>query len=234
MFPSGRGLAVAGGTVAATADEGKTWQLEASAPEFVPMGFGYAHLTALACTGASVVGTGYWAAVTSIDEGKHWAAGSMDNGGYAAQGATVAVSASGTWIAAGYYHYLARSTDAATFTRVTFPGQAQWLNGVASAGGGAWTAVGEEGTVIASTDDGQTWSARTSPRGDDLYAVSFRDASVGLAVGAHGAALLTTDGGATWRDVSLGQDVSLNDVLWTGDGSALVAGTRAQVLRYRP
>src|SRR5262249_1410449 len=61
MFPSGRGLAVAGGTVAATENGGATWQLETSVPEFVPMGFGYSHLTALSCTGTSAVGTGYWA-----------------------------------------------------------------------------------------------------------------------------------------------------------------------------
>ena len=157
----------------------------------------------------------------------------MLNDGYAAQVATVAINAAGTWIAGGYYDYLGRSTDGQTFTLVTPPSPAiQWFTGIASAPGGQWWAVGEQGTILHSSDDGVTWAQQVSPVADDFYGVAFTNAQVGIAVGRVGQAVVTTNGGSTWTDVSVGLNVFLASAVWLDAKTALVGGEAGTVLRY--
>jgi photosystem II stability/assembly factor-like uncharacterized protein/predicted esterase len=231
LLPNGHGLAVGEGMLALTTDGGMSWALGTRVPEFGGMNFGYSYLNGIGCTGALVVGGGYWSAARSAD-GMTWSGVSIDEGGYNAQVAAVHGGDAGTWLASGYYGYVARSTDGTTFTMLNTPISREWWNGIASAPGGHWWVVGEAGGILASTDDGQTFLEQTSPRNDDLYAVAFADAQHGMAVGAHGAALLTANGGTSWQDISTGLDGFLGDVAWLDAHTALVVGESATVLRY--
>jgi poly(3-hydroxybutyrate) depolymerase/photosystem II stability/assembly factor-like uncharacterized protein len=231
VLANGHGVAIGEGVVAETSDDGAHWTVGAQVPEFGGMNFGFSYLNGLGCASGAIVGAGYWSAAKSSD-GNSWAGVTMDEGSYAAQVAAVHVSDGGTWLASGYYSYLARSSDGSTFTESNAPVSREWWNGIASAAGGRWWVVGEAGGILASTDDAQTFLAQTAPRGDDLYAVAFYDAQHGMAVGAHGAALLTTNGGTTWQDVSTGLDGFLGDVAWLDAQTALVVGQGGTVLRY--
>ncbi len=234
LLPSGNGIAVGDGLVASTKDWGATWSQAAPPPDVEAMGFGYDHLNAVGCFGSRMTSAGYAVGVTSEDAGATWSAASVPSqfGGFSGQVSSLGVSTSGTWVAAGYFNYLGRSSDGITFTFVQPAVESQWLYGVAAADGGRWWIVGEKGSIAASTDDGQTWIAQPTPTSQDLYSVSFADRTRGMAVGAHGTALLTDDGGATWRDVSTGLDGFLGDVAWLTTTTALVVGEHGAGIRY--
>jgi len=224
ILPSGTGIAIGDAAVAHTIDHGATWQTDVSIPQFVPGYFDVPFLTAIGCSTDQLVTFGYWNAANSTDA-VHWTQTAAQSYGYAAQGAQVKSSASGTWIASGYY-YLARSTDGVTFTPVDSPlADTQWLMGIASTSGGRWFAVGEAGALITSVDDGVTWTALVSGTTEDLYSIAFAaDGLHGLAVGAHGAAVATSNGGATWTLRATGLDAFVGDVTWLDATTALVVG----------
>ncbi len=226
VLPSGKGVAVGEAHVAHTIDHGATWTTDVTIPQFVPGFFTTPFLNAVAASAGELVTVGYWNAAHSADA-VTWSATAApltDAPTLTAQGAQVKASAAGTWIATGYYDYLARSSDGITFTGVTPPVDIQWLMGIASAPGGHWWVSGEAGTILASSDDGLTWTTQTVATAEDLYAISFADALHGLAVGSHGAAFVTSDGGATWTARPTGLDAYLGDIAWLDATTALVIG----------
>jgi photosystem II stability/assembly factor-like uncharacterized protein len=233
LLPGGGGVAVGDGELV-TSPDGTSWTRAAPVPPFSSTWFPYSYLNFVACAPGLVVGGGYTSAARSTDGGATWSEVAIMNGGYPAQVAGLAVSAGGTWVATGYYDYVGRSTDGATFDAVTTPDARQWWTEAAAAPGGRWLVVGEAGTILVSTDDAQSFALAPSPTTEDLYAVAFADAQTALAVGAHGAAVLTQDGGATWRDVATGLDGYLGDVVWLSAAEALVVGEAGTVLRYAP
>jgi poly(3-hydroxybutyrate) depolymerase/photosystem II stability/assembly factor-like uncharacterized protein len=233
---SGAGVAVGNGILTRTTNGGATWSAGAQIPPFGPFGFEYSEIFAVGCAPGVVSGGGYTAVALSHDHGLSWSAGSaLQSASFPAQLNAFAVGPSGTWVAAGYYGYLGRSTDGgASFTEVDPSPPYQWFNGLASAPGGLFWAVGEAGAIYASRDDGATWVQQGDPSGEDLYAVSFFDANRGIAVGAHGAAVYTANGGATWTDVSTGLDGYLGDVAWQSASTAVAVGQAGGVLTYSP
>jgi photosystem II stability/assembly factor-like uncharacterized protein/predicted esterase len=232
VLPSGHGAAVGEGTLALTHDGGASWQMASPVPEFDNMGFGFSYLNSIGCGSDELVGGGYWAAAQSRDDGTTWSAASTSVGTGNAQTAIVRAGPAGTWLAAGYYDYVGRSTDGHSFTSIDHALPSGWWNGIAAGADGRWWVVGEQGSLLYSTDDGRSFQAQPLPRADDLYAVDFADPMHGLAVGAHGAALLTEDGGASWRDVSTGLDGFLGGVAWLGPASAVVVGQDGLALRF--
>ena len=233
FLADGTGIAVGEATVYGTTD-GSSWSPAKPVTEtHVDQGFGGAYINAVACSATTITGGGLWTAESSVDGGKTWASASMsaDTQGDQAFVAAVRRSASGTWMASGYYDYLARSTDGVTFAPVEGALTVQWWNDVVPDDAGGWWVVGEKGAVQHSSDDGLTFAAVTLPTSEDLYAASFRGADRGIVVGSHGAAYVTSDGGATWIDVSTGLDGYLGAATWLDANTVLVAGERGTVLR---
>jgi photosystem II stability/assembly factor-like uncharacterized protein/predicted esterase len=231
FFDDGGGIAVGEGAIW-TSTDGASWKAGTPVPEFGMQGFGASYLNGVACDGTHAVAAGVWAAASSVDEGSMWSEAAVPTGGGAGFVTTVRRAAHGTFVAAGYYDYLGRSTDGVHFTAVTPPVEIQWYNDVAPAGGDTWFAVGEKGTIVTSSDDGVTWTAQPAPTTEDLYAVAFADASRGMAVGAHGTALVTTDGGAHWTSANTGLDGYLGALTWLDGQTALVVGEAGTVLQY--
>ncbi len=227
----GVGFAVGDGVAARSDDDGMTWATT-KIPSFDPSYFDPPFHNTVACSDTNFVAMGYWDSAYSGDQGSTWQGiGALEsNGDYAAQTAEVKVSASGTWVASGYY-YVGRSTDGKSFTGISPPTDAQWFMGIAALPDATWWIAGEAGTLIQSTDDGVDWTAQPVPTVEDLYAISFFDGERGAAVGSHGAVVLTTDGGVTWQDVSTGLDGYLGDVAWLDAHTLLVVGGSGTVLR---
>jgi photosystem II stability/assembly factor-like uncharacterized protein len=140
----------------------------------------------------------------------------------------------GTWLAVGYWGYLARSSDGANFSVVADAPAKDWILDAAAIAPQTWVVVGDRGQLLRSTDDARNFSVQSLGDAVDLYAVAFRDESVGLAVGRAGAAFLTRDGGQLWIDCSTGIDRSLGDIGWLADGTALVVGESGTALRLDP
>ena len=234
LTPLGLGIAVGGGAVVRTEDGGATWEKSNPIKDFGDTGFGNAYMNSVTCTGAGeILAGGYWSGALSND-GIAWADVPFMNDAARAQVASLASSPWGTWTVAGYYTYLARSTDGATFVKSEVPFGIEWVLDVTPVTQGVWVAVGEGGQILRSEDDGAEFDPTPEAVTDDLYAVSFRDDLVGLAVGRRGAAAFTSDGGLTWADASCGLDRFLGDVLWLSDGTALVAGEGGSALRFEP
>jgi predicted esterase/photosystem II stability/assembly factor-like uncharacterized protein len=233
FLADGTGIAVGEAAVYGTTD-GLSWSLAKPVTEtHVDQGFGGAYINAVACSATTITAGGLWTAESSVDGGKTWASASMsvDTQGDQAFVAALRRSASGTWMASGYYDYLARSTDGITFTPLEGALTVQWWNDLVPDDAGGWWVVGEKGAVQHSSDDGLTFAAVTVPTSEDLYAASFRDADRGILVGSHGAAYVTSDGGATWTDVSTGLDGYLGAATWIDANTVLVAGEHGTVLR---
>ena len=149
MNGAGRGVAVGEQKMAVTDDGGASWTAGTPPPGLDPAGLDPAALNAVGCgAGGRVVAGGYWAALTSVNAGASWTAGSMKASyGFSAQVAAVAASPGGTWLAVGYYDYVGRSTDGVTFAAVATPESHEWWTAAAAHGGG-WTVVGEGGAVL--------------------------------------------------------------------------------------
>jgi poly(3-hydroxybutyrate) depolymerase/photosystem II stability/assembly factor-like uncharacterized protein len=234
LLPSGDGIAVGEGAVVLTSDHGATWTKAPAVPEFgTTMWFGYSYLTAMDCTPSGrFIGGGYWSAVQSDTLGATWAAASaIGSYGFPAQLASIRTSTDGTSVAVGYWNYVGRSEDGATFEPVDVPTQREWYTDIAVAEGGRFWIVGEAGTILASTDAGKSWAVQASGTNEDLYAVDFFDALHGAAVGAHGVVVATTDGGATWKDASTGLDEFLGDVVWLDEATLLAVGGNGTAVR---
>jgi photosystem II stability/assembly factor-like uncharacterized protein/predicted esterase len=229
----GGGIAVGESLVYRTGD-GVSWTAAPPVPDYSHTGFSVSFMNAVACRAQTVAAGGVWNAAVSQNGGGVWSAGSMsvDSAGDQAFVTAVRVSHAGTWMAAGYYDYLGRSSDGTTFHAVAVPVDIQWINDVATDDAGHWWAVGEKATLLASVDDGVSWTRQSAPTAEDLYAVAFADANLGMAVGAHGAAFLTRNGGATWTDVSTGLDGYLGAVTWLDGHTALVVGEAGTALTY--
>lgn len=230
---NGQGIVVGGGNVALSADEGQTWTHRNYIPEHGGPMLGFSFMNGVGCGQSRIVAIGYWAGAFSDDNGQSFSDVEFDAGGYRAQGASIKGSAQGTWMAVGYFGYIARSTDGQTFTMSSFWPFTDWILDVTAIGSGIWVAVGEEGNIWRSDNDGISFSS-VKTQGSDLYAVSFLDGFMGLAVGLFGSAFLTEDGGATWTDVSSGFNGFLGDVLWLSDGTAIVVGEAGTALRFDP
>ncbi|MEO6952920.1 MAG: hypothetical protein ABI321_14030, partial [Polyangia bacterium] len=233
FLADGTGIAV-GEAAAYTTLDGTSWSVAGPVTEtHVDQGFGGAYINAVACSATTITGVGLWTAESSADGGKTWTSASVSVDAQHDQAFAVAVrrSASGTWMAAGYYDYLARSTDGVTFTPVAGTFALQWWNDIVPDEMGGWWAVGEQGGVEHSSDDGMTFAGVPIPTTEDLYAVSFHDANTGIVVGSHGAAFVTHDAGVTWSDISTGLDGYLGAATWLDASTVLVAGERGIVLR---
>jgi photosystem II stability/assembly factor-like uncharacterized protein/predicted esterase len=229
------GVAVGGGQLVLSHDGGATWAHAGTVPDTSGgAGFPFDYLNGVDC-GAGALGAGYWSAAATSDGATwHGVAITYSDWDAAAQIATVRASPHGTWLATGYWNYVARSTDGTHFQQASLLGAVDWVLDAAAIDRSTWVVVGEAGAILRSSDDGRTFTNVHEAPGQDLYAVRFRDASVGLAVGLHGAAFLTGDGGFTWQSVSTGLDRFLGDVAWLADGSAVVVGEGGTVLRYQP
>jgi photosystem II stability/assembly factor-like uncharacterized protein len=233
LTDGGLGVAVGGGQLVLSRDHGATWAHGGTVPDLSGTGgFSFAYLNGIDCTGP-VVGGGYWSGASSADA-VQWTDVDFDVGGYRAQVAAVRGSPRGTWLAVGYYAYLARSTDGVHFDSIDVPADVEWLLDSAPVGASGWVVVGDGGVILRSTDDGLSFHLVHEAAGADLYAVRFRDAQVGLAVGLRGRAFLTRDGGATWTDAASGIDRFLGDVAWLADGTAVVVGEAGTALRFAP
>ena len=209
--------------VVVSPDGGATWEHREPIPDFTGSGFGYGYATAAACSDSRILAVGYWLAALSTD-GIGWTAVDMEEYGYPAQVAAAAVAPWGTWIAAGYYLFAARSEDGTSFVRVNLPGSSEWvLDVVALSRRGYWVLVGDRGNIWRSTDDGFHFSL-VHQGGPDLYAVGADGMGNVLAVGWGGTAYLSQDFGETWRHCPSGRTGFLGDVAWLPDGKALVVG----------
>src|SRR5262249_42294451 len=149
----------------AVTDDGTSWRIAPRVPEFnANPQFGFSYVNGIACAAGRVTAAGVWSSATSTDNGVTRTPSTMPNQGYPAFATTVKRSASGTWLAVGYWNYVGRSTDGVAFAEVAAPSQVQWYNDVAAADAGRFWIVGEKGTLYASTDDGRTFVTQTVPR----------------------------------------------------------------------
>lgn len=231
----GRGLAIGAGLVLATTDGGATWSYQPSVPEFDSPGFGYAYINGMACRQGVFNAGGYFTgAQYGLDN--QWVDLEFDYSSFGitleGQVASVRVAPWGTWLATGYYHFVARSENGADFAVVPMPGSADWYNDAAPVTTNVWVVVAEDGRILRSGDDGKTFALIREQPLEDLYAVKFRDDKVGLAVGRSCAAWLTKDGGSSWTSVNCGRDRYLGGLAWLPDGSALVVGEAGLALRF--
>ncbi len=234
LLPTGEGLVVGEGSLAATTDFGLTWTQLDRLPDYQQSGFGFAYVMGLGCgAGTEAFTGGYWAAAWTGDMGLSWGAGSAPTQyGTDALIADAAYGDDGSVVAVGYPDYIGRSEDGQVFTARTSPRYDSWYNGVAAAPGGRYWVVGDSGAILSSADGGLTWADQSVEPSADLYAVAFFDVQIGLAVGSHGAAWLTEDGGQTWQDVATGLDGFLGDVVWVDAQTAVAVGQGGGVLTF--
>ena len=138
-------------------------------------------------------------------------------------------------VAVGERGAVLRSTDKGeTWQRVPAPATAM-LTGVSFAPHSAhgW-AAGHDATVLHTTDGGATWTAQrpTDDIGTSFLAVLALDPQTALVVGAFGQSFATHDGGQTWAPFRPSEeDLHLNTLALTPDGTLVLAGERGLLLR---
>jgi photosystem II stability/assembly factor-like uncharacterized protein len=99
-------------------------------------------------------------------------------------------------------------------------------------------AAQDGGTVVAISDDGGVWSydgvvSRTSTLTGARAVALSPDGMLGLVVGAN-AMWSSADGGATWNALTVGQNVSFDDVRLDQDGNGVAVGTGGAVALVQP
>lgn len=139
-------------------------------------------------------------------------------------------------VAVGELGLIRRSPDdGATWTDVP-SGVATTLCAVTFADARHGWAAGHGAVILQTTDGGRTWTRQfTGPDPEspllDLLAL---DGQHVIAVGAFGAYFETQDGGATWHDRAvLAEDMHLNRISRTADGTLFIAGESGTLLRSR-
>ena len=149
--------------------------------------------------------------------------------------ALVASDPESSLVAVGERGAVLRSTDKGeTWQRVPTPATAM-LTGVSFAPHSThgW-AVGHDATVLHTTDGGATWTAQrpTDDIGTSFLAVLALDPQTALVVGAFGQSFATHDGGQTWAPFRPSEeDLHLNTLALTPDGTLVLAGERGLLLR---
>lgn len=229
--PLGGVFAVGEGAFLRSVD-GSSWDPPTTLPELGMLAFGVTMANGVACgPDGSIVLSGYWSSLRSLDQGATFEDVLADAGGYEAQIAALAASADGHLLAAGYYDFLGSgltgSGDVALASSGAF---AEWWNDVVFAPDGTAFAVGDRGALARSTDAGASWVALDSGTDEDLYAVDALDSSTVVAGGRRGALVVSTDG-VTWTQVSLEADRFIGAIALLDENTALVLGERGLAAR---
>ncbi len=87
-------------------------------------------------------------------------------------------------------------------------------------------AAGQSGTIIATKDGGKTWIPQKSPRKEHLLCLQFTDKNHGVAVGDWRKVVYTNNSGNTWMDVSLEEDILLNDIEFVSESGGQIRPTQ--------
>jgi photosystem II stability/assembly factor-like uncharacterized protein len=216
-----RGIGSPTATLLATADAGKTWTWQQTAPKD-------GRLLAVAATDASHVwAVGYQFAKGPGPSGRSLVIASTDGGATwkrqrlpasAAPFHVAFADARHGWILDGWRNRIFTTSDGGAHWRASYSApRGVFLRGLAASGTDRCWAVGyrehpQSGFVARTSDAGQHWSAQDGVSSEQLQGVSFPDSNHGWAVGASGTAVTTSDGGATWTAQDTGGDYGLVQV----------------------
>jgi photosystem II stability/assembly factor-like uncharacterized protein len=202
-----RGIVSPTATLLATADAGRSWTWQRTAPRG-------GRLIAVTATDASHVwAVGYQSGNGPGPSGRSLVIASADGGAtWTRQQLPAAAAPSGVafadarhgWILDEYANRVYATADGGMHWRVAYSAPTGvFLRDLASSGPRSCWAVGyrdhpQSGFVVRTTDGGRHWRAQDGVSRQQLLGVSFPYASRGWAVGAAGTVMITSDGGATW------------------------------------
>ena len=106
------------------------------------------------------------------------------------------------------------------------------LTGISFADNNQGWIVGHDGVILVTRDGGTTWHQQFSNNALSFLDVLALDPRHAIAIGAFGVCYVTEDGGTTWiqRKV-LEEDLHLNRITASADGTVFIAGERGTLLR---
>jgi photosystem II stability/assembly factor-like uncharacterized protein len=188
VFSRGK-LWVAGGrSLLVSSDGGEHWNHRAKDDVY---------FFTIAPTPDGLIATSGTSVSVSHDEGETWESHQVSDQNFLQS----AVVAGNTWLAAGQFGQIFRSTDQGltwTFyqhpTNMIFRGMAVH--------GSRIVAVGTLDVIVTSDDAGATWTTRSSSASSNLLCVFASSATHWFAGAENGAILRSTDGGTSWSKVS--------------------------------
>ena len=218
------------GSIAMTADGGKSWKVESDAPTklaLLGVAMAQSHEVVVGQMGLILTrqGTGGWKKVDS---------------GTTNRLLTVAMNHKGEAVAAGAFGTVLKSSD---WGQTWAPLKLDWdkltdqgmgfephLYATNVSDDGVITIAGELGLILRSTDAGQTWKVLHT--GDSqkhigdasIFAMDLSNPSDSFAVGQSGTILHSTDGGQTWESQSSGTKSILLGVGVLPGGKVYVTG----------
>lgn len=109
------------------------------------------------------------------------------------------------------------------------------FNALARLGDGVLLLIGEQGMLARSGDRGETWQRLRSPYGSSLFAVAPQGLKGAVVGGLRGNAYRTDDvSSGNWTKIATDSVQSIFGITSQGDGSFLLAGLNASLLRLDP
>ncbi len=135
-------------------------------------------------------------------------------------------------IAVGERGAIIRSNDSGqTWQLLPSPTRAT-LTGISFADNNQGWIVGHDGLILATHDGGNTWTPQLNNPALSFLDVLALDDHRAVAIGSFGSCFTTDDGGTTWTQRKpLEEDLHLNRLTATADGTLFIAGERGTLLR---
>jgi len=137
-----------------------------------------------------------------------------------------------TIIAVGERGAILRSTDSGQSWELLPSPTRATLTGISFADNNQGWIVGHDGVILATRDGGTTWTQQFNNPALSFLDVLALDPRHAVAIGAFGSFFTTDDAGTTWTPrKALEEDLHLNRLTASADGTLFIAGERGTLLR---
>ena len=143
-----------------------------------------------------------------------------------------ATTVGSTIIAVGERGAIIRSTDSGQSWELLSSPTRATLTGISFADNNRGWIVGHDGIILATRDGGLTWTQQFNNTALSFLDVLALDPRHAIAIGAFGSFFTTDDGGTSWTQrKALEEDLHLNRLTASVDGTLFIAGERGTLLR---